>query len=47
LEQGFSWVITDTADVWHERLQSEGKRNLTRMLADGVEEVPRTRGYYV
>lgn len=35
LQQGYNWIITDTADQWHERLQLEGKRNLSRLIADG------------
>ena len=38
LQQGYSWIITDTADQWHQRLQCEGKRNLSRMIADGETE---------
>jgi hypothetical protein len=32
-------MITDTADLWHQRLQREGRRNLSRMIADGQREV--------
>jgi hypothetical protein len=39
VEQGFNWVITDTADLWHMRLQRQGKRNLSHMIADGKEVV--------
>jgi hypothetical protein len=39
VEQGFNWVITDTADLWHKRLQRQGKRNLSHMIADGQEVV--------
>ena len=39
LQQGYKWIITDTADQWHKRLQREGKRNLSRMIADGHREV--------
>jgi hypothetical protein len=39
VEQGFDWVITDTADLWHQRLQRQGKRNLRHMIADGQEVV--------
>lgn len=35
LQQGYNWIITDTADQWHERLELEGKRNLSRLIADG------------
>lgn len=35
LQQGYNWIITDTADQWHQRLQREGKRNLSWMIADG------------
>jgi len=39
LQQGYNWIITDTADQWHVRLQLEGKRNLSRLIADGREEL--------
>jgi hypothetical protein len=35
LEQGFNWVITDTPDYWAAQLEKEGKRNVSRFLADG------------
>ncbi|EGP88574.1 uncharacterized protein MYCGRDRAFT_40275 [Zymoseptoria tritici IPO323] len=47
LQQGNTWVIADTADLWHARLQAEGKRNLTRMLADGKSLPEPGRGWYV
>jgi hypothetical protein len=39
LQQGYKWIIADTADQWHQRLQREGKRNISRMIADGQREV--------
>lgn len=42
LRQGFDWVITDTADDWHGRLQAQGKRNLTYFLAEGNSLVDET-----
>lgn len=47
LQQEYNWVITDTADEWHERLQSGGKRNLSRMIADGQQVVDGVaKGWY-
>lgn len=34
LQQGYNWIITDTAEQWHERLQVEGKRNLNHLIAN-------------
>jgi hypothetical protein len=39
LQQYYNWIITDTADQWHQRLQREGKRNISQMIADGEREV--------
>lgn len=39
LEQKYNWIITDTADEWHARLESEGKRNLSWIVADGQPAV--------
>ena len=39
LQQAYNWIITDTADQWHQRLQREGKRNISRMIEDGQREV--------
>lgn len=47
LEQDYNWVIADTADEWHERLQREGKRNLSWMIADGQHVVDGAKkGWY-
>ena len=47
LQQEYNWVITDTADDWHERLHAEGKRNLTWMIADGQQVVDgASKGWY-
>lgn len=35
IEMGFDWIITDTADDWHERLKRQGLRNLSHFLASG------------
>ena len=51
LRQGYSWIIAETADQWHQRLQREGKRNLSRMIAhepsisDGVAKHGRWMGH--
>ncbi|KAF2440406.1 PLC-like phosphodiesterase [Karstenula rhodostoma CBS 690.94] len=37
VEQGYDWVITDTPDMWAKRLEKQGRRNITRMLADGKD----------
>lgn len=37
VEQGYDWVITDTPDLWAKRLEEQGKRNITWMLADGKQ----------
>lgn len=49
LEQGYNWVIADTPDLWHQRLEVQGRRNLTHIIADGQEAVQPdlARGYYV
>lgn len=48
LERGFTWVITDTPDVWHERLSGEGKRNVSRLLAEGqAVDTSLAKGWYV
>lgn len=39
LQQGYDWVITDTADLWHHRLAAQGKRNISWMIQDGQEVV--------
>ncbi|TKA73468.1 hypothetical protein B0A55_05956 [Friedmanniomyces simplex] len=39
LEQGYEWIITDTADEWHSRLQRQGLRNISRLIADGERVV--------
>jgi hypothetical protein len=39
LQRGYNWIIADTADQWHQRLQREGKRNISRMIADGHREI--------
>ncbi|KAL6240922.1 hypothetical protein RBB50_012181 [Rhinocladiella similis] len=38
LSTGFDWIITDTPDEWDSRLQSQGRRNIKYMIADGKEE---------
>ena len=38
LENGFDWVITDTADDSDVRLRAEGRRNIKYLLQDGKEE---------
>ncbi|KAK3114702.1 hypothetical protein LTR53_006713 [Teratosphaeriaceae sp. CCFEE 6253] len=35
IEQGYDWIITDTADDWRARLDAQGLRNISRMIADG------------
>ncbi|KAK5744546.1 hypothetical protein LTR17_001940 [Elasticomyces elasticus] len=35
IEQGYEWVITDTADDWHSRLEQQGLRNISHLIADG------------
>ncbi|KAK1060094.1 hypothetical protein LTR74_012113 [Friedmanniomyces endolithicus] len=35
IEQEYQWVITDTADEWHSRLEKQGLRNVSRLIADG------------
>lgn len=37
IEQGYDWIITDTPDLWAQRLEKQGKRNISHMLADGKE----------
>lgn len=37
IEQGLDWIITDTANLWAQRLEKQGRRNITWMLADGKE----------
>ncbi|EKG10118.1 Glycerophosphoryl diester phosphodiesterase [Macrophomina phaseolina MS6] len=44
IDQGYHWVITDTADEWHHRLKDQGKRNLSSLVADGQELVDPTWG---
>ncbi|KAK0276547.1 hypothetical protein LTR91_004017 [Friedmanniomyces endolithicus] len=34
IEQGYQWIITDTADEWHSRLERQGMRNVSRLIAD-------------
>jgi hypothetical protein len=47
VQQDYNWVITDTPDEWHERLQHQGKRNLSWMIADGQEAVDgAAKGWY-
>ncbi|KAK3674327.1 hypothetical protein LTR78_005796 [Recurvomyces mirabilis] len=47
VEQGYEWIITDTADEWHERLAKQGFRNTSRMVADGREVVDgKKEGWY-
>jgi len=47
MQQGYNWVIADTADEWHVRLQAEGKRNLSWMIADGQQVVDgASKGWY-
>ena len=36
-EHGYNWVITDTSDLWANRLERQGRRNVTYLLADGKE----------
>ena len=36
MEQGYNWIITDTPDLWAKRLERQGQRNITWMLADGI-----------
>jgi len=36
MEQGFDWVITDTPDFWATELESQGKRNMGRLLKEGA-----------
>lgn len=42
VEAGYNWVITDTADEWHARLGSEGKRNIRNLLKDGARPANET-----
>ncbi|KAH4963655.1 hypothetical protein HBH77_087190 [Parastagonospora nodorum] len=35
LRQGFNWIITDNADLWHTDLEKQGKRNMLDLLQDG------------
>jgi hypothetical protein len=35
LRQGFNWIITDNADLWHTDLEEQGKRNMLDLLQDG------------
>jgi len=37
MQQGFEWVITDTADEWHSRLEKQELRNIEYMIADERE----------
>lgn len=47
VQQKYNWIIADTADEWHYRLESQGKRNLTWMLAEGQEAVDgAAKGWY-
>lgn len=47
MQQEYNWIITDTADDWHERLKAQGKRNLSWMIADGQQEVDgAAKGWY-
>lgn len=47
LQQEYNWIITDTSDDWHERLHSEGKRNLTWMIAESQQVVDgAAKGWY-
>jgi hypothetical protein len=47
VQQEYNWIITDTADDWHERLHAEGKRNLSWMIADGQQVVDgASKGWY-
>ena len=49
LQRGYDWVIADTPDLWHHRLEAEGRRNISHMIADGSKTVqqPIARGWYV
>ncbi|EMC98749.1 hypothetical protein BAUCODRAFT_31026 [Baudoinia panamericana UAMH 10762] len=47
IETGFDWIICDTPDLWHARLEQEGKRNIRHMIADGqVPKMGRKMGWY-
>lgn len=47
LQQGYDWVITDTADLWDSRLSAHGKTNVSRMIQDGKDVVDgRAQGWY-
>lgn len=39
LNQGFQWIITDTPDLWHARLELQGLRNIEPMTAEGEQVV--------
>ncbi|KAL1611946.1 hypothetical protein SLS60_000169 [Paraconiothyrium brasiliense] len=42
IKQGYDWVISDTPDLWAQRLEKQGKRNITWMLADGSKVINET-----
>ncbi|EUC30370.1 hypothetical protein COCCADRAFT_28717 [Bipolaris zeicola 26-R-13] len=42
MEQGYNWIIADTPDLWAKRLEKQGKRNITWMLADGMRAANKT-----
>ena len=42
MDSGYNWVITDTADEWHSRLENEGKRNIKHLLAEGQKPANET-----
>ncbi|KAK1225990.1 hypothetical protein PQX77_000677 [Marasmius sp. AFHP31] len=48
VEQGYKWIITDTADEWDARLKKQGRRNISYMIADGEKPVDEelSRGWY-
>lgn len=47
VEQGYHWVIADISDVLSRQLESQGKRNVSRLIADGESVNDRTRtGWY-
>ena len=37
IAQGYEWIITDTADDWHARLEKQGLRNISHLIANGCE----------
>lgn len=36
ITSGYNWIIADTSDVLAAQLEKQGKRNVSRLLADGA-----------